>query len=119
MVAQTPPALKLTSNEEKAIEEFIAIIQQAHGDKLIRAVLFGSKARGEATPDSDIDILLIVSDDRWKFQEILIEMGSEIGLKYDVLLDLRIISAVRWQYMANIQAGLFRNISQDAIPLVG
>jgi hypothetical protein len=28
-------------------------------------------------------------------------------------------SKARWQYMATIQAGLYRNISQDAIPLAG
>ena len=36
----------------------------------------------------------------------------------DVLLDLRIICNARWKYMAEIQAGLYRNISKDAIPLL-
>jgi predicted nucleotidyltransferase len=119
MVTQTSPDLKLSLNEKKAIDEFIATIQLAHGEKFLRAALFGSKARGDTTPYSDIDILLIVTDDHWKFREALIEIGSDVGLKYDVLLDLRIISKARWEYMATIEAGLYRNILVDAIPLAG
>lgn len=117
MVTQTPSSLNLSRNEAQAIREFLAMAQQAYGEKILRAALFGSKARGDATLYSDIDILLIVTDDQWKFQEALITIGSDIGLKYDILLDLRIISNTRWKYMADIQAGLYRNISQDAIPL--
>jgi len=38
------------------------------GDRLVRVLLYGSWARGEARPDSDVDILVVVSklgaDDR-------------------------------------------------------
>ena len=44
-------------------------------------------------------------------------MVSDIALKYDVLLDVRVISAARWQYLANIQAGLYQNIIMDAVPI--
>lgn len=117
MATKTPLTLRLSPNENMAIKEFLSAIQKAYGEKILRAALFGSKARGDATQYSDIDLLLIVTDDHWKFQKALIEIGSDVGLKYDVLLDLRVISAERWQYMATIQAGLYRNISQDAIPL--
>jgi predicted nucleotidyltransferase len=117
MNAQLPTHLNLSSNEKKTIDEFLAAVQQTYGEKILSAALFGSKVRGDTTAYSDIDILLIVTDDHWKFQAALIEIGSEIGLKYDVLLDLRIISRVRWEYMANIRAGLYQNISKDAIPL--
>ncbi len=119
MVIQSPIAVNLSPAENQALVEFLAAIQAAHGEKILRAALFGSKARGDSTPDSDIDLLLVVTDDQWKFQQALIEIGAESGLKYEVLLDLRIISAARWQYMADIQAGLYQNIVRDAIPLAG
>jgi predicted nucleotidyltransferase len=117
MVTQTLSSLNLSANEAQAVREFLVTIQQAYGEKILHTALFGSKARGDSTLYSDIDILLIVTDDHWKFQEAFIAIGSDIGLKYDILLDLRIISDTRWKYMADIQAGLYRNISQDAISL--
>jgi predicted nucleotidyltransferase len=117
MATKTRPALKLLSKEKKAVREFIATVRSAYGDKIQRAALFGSKVRGDYTKYSDVDILLIVADDKWKFRQPFSVIVSDIALKYDVELDVRVISAARWQYMANIQAGLYQNISKDAVPI--
>jgi len=44
----------------KLIEEYCSAIKNHFRDRLISICLFGSVARGEAKPDSDIDILVIV-----------------------------------------------------------
>ncbi len=79
--------------------------------------MFGSRARGESTDDSDIDILLIVAQETWQFKDEICSIISDISLKYDVLLDVRVIGASRWRYMSEIHSGLYQNISRDAIPL--
>ncbi len=117
MVTKKRTALKLSPRERKAVQEFLAKVRQAYSEKIQRVALFGSKARGDATQYSDIDILLIVSDDRWNFRQAFSVIISDIALKYDVLLDVRVISAARWQYLAEIQAGLYQNISRDAVAL--
>lgn len=117
MAVKAKPALKLSIKEQKAVREFIRTVRSAYGDKIHRAALFGSKVRGDYTKYSDVDILLIADDDSWAFRKAIIGIDSDIELKYDVLLDVRIISAARWQHMANIQAGLYQNISRDAVPI--
>lgn len=79
--------------------------------------MFGSKARGDWTKYSDVDILLITTDDKWKFRQPFSVIISNIALKYDVELDIRVISAARWQYYADIKAGLYQNITRDAVPI--
>jgi predicted nucleotidyltransferase len=117
MARKAKPALKLSLKEKKAVREFITTVRLAYGDKIQRAALFGSKVRGDYTKYSDVDILLIVADDKWKFRQPFSVIVSDIALKYDVELDVRVISATRWQYMADIQAGLYQNISRDAVPI--
>ena len=119
MVTETRTALGLSPREKKAVGGFLASVRLAHGGKIQRAALFGSKVRGEAAEYSDIDILLIVTDDNWKFRREISRISSDIALKFDVLLDVRVISAARWQYMSDIQAGLYQNISRDAVPITG
>jgi len=99
------------------VQEFLATVRLTYGEKIRRAALFGSKARGDSTKYSDVDILLIVTDDSWKFRKAISQVNSDVELKYDVMLDVRVISAARWQYMAEIQAGLYQNISRDAVAL--
>lgn len=115
MVAKAEPSLK--PSEKKAVQEFIKIMRLSYGDKIQRAALFGSKVRGDDTKYSDVDILLIVTDDKWKYRQPVSVILSDIALKYDVQLDVRVISETRWEYMKRIQAGLYQNITRDAVPI--
>ena len=45
---------------EQILREFRDGLEQIYGSRLIRAVLFGSQARDEAKPDSDIDVMLVL-----------------------------------------------------------
>ena len=117
MASTSRATLKLSLKEKKAVREFIRTVRLSYSDKIQRAALFGSKVRGDYTKYSDVDILLIVADDKWKFRQPFSVIVSDIALKYDVELDIRVISAERWQYMENIQAGLYQNISRDAVPI--
>jgi len=118
MVAKAGSTIKpLTPREKKAVQEFIRTIRTTYGDKIQRAALFGSKVRGDDTKYSDVDILLIVTDDKWKYRQPISVILSDIALKFDVQLDVRVISETRWQYMERIQAGLYQNITRDAVPI--
>ena len=120
MVTQAKPVIKNLSTAERiAVLDFLKRVQSAYGKQIQRALLFGSKARGDATADSDIDVLLIVADETWQFRDEICNLSADVSLKYDVLIDARVIGATRWQYMSEIRAGLYQNISREAIPLGG
>jgi predicted nucleotidyltransferase len=42
--------------------ELKASLVELYGDRLFSLILFGSQARGEATPDSDIDVMTVLDD---------------------------------------------------------
>lgn len=117
MAAKTRVTLKLSPKEKKAVREFIEAVRLSYGERIQRAALFGSKVRGDWTKYSDIDILLIADDDKWSFRKDIWMIASGIELEYDLLLDIRVISAKRWESMKNMQAGLYQNISRDAVPI--
>lgn len=118
MVTETKPAVKTLSDiEQKAVSEFLERVRAAYGSQLQQAMLFGSKARGEATSDSDIDVAVIVSDETWEVRDEICKFSADVSLQYDVLLDARVIGVARWEYMREIRAGLYQNISSEAIPL--
>lgn len=57
-----------------------------YGDRLVRVVLFGSYARGEATEESDVDILVVLRekqsayDEAWALSEISVDLLEAYGL---------------------------------------
>jgi uncharacterized protein len=44
------------------LAKFRAALAEMYGDRLERVVLYGSRARGDAQPDSDYDIAVFIKD---------------------------------------------------------
>lgn len=57
-----------------------AALDLAYGDRIERVVLFGSRARGEARPDSDYDVAVFLKDiaDRWGEADRIAEITADI-----------------------------------------
>ena len=74
----------MTSAERKALDDYVAALRRHYGARLVDILIFGSRARGDARPDSDADLAIILEDGDWKFWD---EKMFLSGLAYDFLLD--------------------------------
>ena len=62
----------------KIIERFVSELKERLGERILGIYLFGSSAKGMATEESDIDLLVVYSDlEEWS----LLEVASEISFK--------------------------------------
>jgi uncharacterized protein len=79
---------------ERSIREFVHRIQTIYGDKLKRVVLYGSCARNEATPDSDIDLAIVLAGEVVPSEEIdrMIDAITDVNLEHGVLLSVYPVS---------------------------
>jgi len=66
--------------ESEALREFSARIRAAPGSNLQDLRLFGSKARGDSRPDSDLDVLVVVTDDRVRAEDLAIDIAFDINV---------------------------------------
>src|SRR5690625_6538163 len=76
--------------EDHAVKRLSARIQAAADPPLLRAILFGSKARGDFDTVSDIDLLLIVDlppDERDLASQILSRDARIIGHEFGIELE--------------------------------
>ena len=71
-----------TRQRERAFEEFARAVEDALGDAIHEIVLYGSTARGEATEQSDVDVLVVL-DERTPTDEVF-RLAFDIGIRYDV-----------------------------------
>ncbi len=76
-------------------------------------LLFGSQARGDAKPDSDIDLLLIVPDGEDRIAMAVAARRSlmGMGLGFDVL----VIGESEWQRVRSSPAWFHRQMTHDAV----
>ena len=74
----------LTKKEIKAIEEFENLLINNFPNRLKKLILFGSKARGEDKPASDIDLLVVVSNNGKKITREIVTLTHQPIAKYMV-----------------------------------
>ncbi|HID63736.1 MAG TPA: nucleotidyltransferase domain-containing protein [Anaerolineae bacterium] len=116
MIASHPGHLNDT--ERKALVEFTRLIQEQLDGVLLSVHLFGSKARGEGTPESDIDVLIVVKDASWKIRKQILHLAADICLEYDLNLSPRVWSLSHFHEMQELQSPLYQNIQRDSIELL-
>ncbi len=108
----------LSLNEEDAIAAFTNYLLEEMASNLTHIYLFGSKARGDFQPDSDIDLLVIVRqlspDVRW----LIRAAAADCSLQYDVLLNTHILDQTRWQAIAQYEDTLWREVERDGVPIL-
>lgn len=57
-------------------------LQAVHGDRLRGVILYGSEARGQAGPDSDVDVLVLLADP--------IDVGRDLETNLDAVYPLAV-----------------------------
>jgi len=109
--------LSLSDHDRKAIGALTEDLSSHFSHAVVQLRLFGSKVRGEDTPDSDIDVLVITSHDEWALKHALLTRGARLSLEFDVLFNLYVISLDRWNWMKHYGYPLYRTIAKDGVDL--
>lgn len=65
-------------------QEFAQIL----GPRLERLILYGSRARGDARPDSDVDVLVVVNGELnyWGLLDMTLPSVASLSLEYDTVV---------------------------------
>jgi predicted nucleotidyltransferase len=116
-MAMIQPSERLSLHEMEAIEAFMQRLLAACGQDVIDVRLFGSKARGQARPDSDLDLLVLVDRSDYALKHDILWLAAEISLAYDVLLSPRVIPYAAWHEMAQGETLFYRTVHAESIPL--
>ena len=72
--------MSLRPEDDPFLKRVRAALDEIYGDRIERVVLFGSRARGDARPDSDYDVGVFLKDltDRWREFDRLADLGTDI-----------------------------------------
>lgn len=98
------------------LEEFKQEIKKLYGKRLKDIILFGSWARGEATDESDIDLLIVLDGTVVPGIEIdrMIDIITELNLTYRVLISVYPVSEKTY---ATINSPLLINVRREGVPV--
>jgi predicted nucleotidyltransferase len=117
MATSIESAAHLQERERLAVRVFVHRLHERFPGEILQTTLFGSKARGDSGPRSDIDILMVVREESWSLRGEISTLAARVSLEYDVLIGPRVIGLERWERMKQDGFSLYRTIAAEGIPL--
>ena len=99
---------------KRLVDQVTAFLHERYGDSIKRVILYGFHARGEATEDSDIDVLVLV-DQSLNPREV---DDSLSDLLYNIILEeheLVSVLAVPEEHFATYDSPFMMNVRKEGI----
>ncbi|HWG05616.1 MAG TPA: nucleotidyltransferase domain-containing protein [Beijerinckiaceae bacterium] len=101
--------------DNPVLRQFRAALDEAYGERIERVMLFGSRARGDARPDSDYDIAVFLRN----FDSFGKESGRIAEIEVDILSETgAVINALPFKAGAyEERTGLMRELRREGLDL--
>lgn len=81
------------------LEKLKSGLKQMYGEQFKEVYLFGSYARGDSDPDSDVDVLIVLSDFEKYGAELnrTSELIGNLSLEYDTTVSVVFVREREWR----------------------
>ena len=108
---------QLKPQERAALDEYLDRLRARFGDRVLRVILYGSRARGEGDAESDLDVLVVVDDGDYPFHREVALEAFEPSLKHSALISPQVWDRARYEQQRAWRLLFFRNLERDGIQL--
>ncbi|MEG4166818.1 MULTISPECIES: nucleotidyltransferase domain-containing protein [unclassified Microcoleus] len=108
--------MSISDKLKNILSQLRSHFEQLYGDRLTKMVLYGSQARCDARPDSDIDILVVLKGQVNPGEEIkrTSHIRADLSLQNDEVISFLFMDEKR---LIHYNEPLFRNIRKEGIAL--
>jgi predicted nucleotidyltransferase len=99
----------------RVAREFRDRLRAALGGALRGVSVFGSRARGDGAPDSDLDVLVLVAARRGDVADRAYEAALDVGLANGIYISPRVIAAADFDSRQWAVIPFIRNVKREGI----
>lgn len=91
-------------------------LEELYGDRMVRMVLYGSQARGEAVEGSDIDVLVVLAGPVNPGEEVSRtgEVAADLSLQNNVVVSCAFVTELRYD---TERSPFLINVRREGMPV--
>jgi predicted nucleotidyltransferase len=106
----------MSAKIQKILKKLKKELLRIYGESVESIILYGSRARGDARDDSDIDILIVLNKD-FNYSEILrlsSQLISSFSLENDVVISRAFVTKTQYD---KLQIPFLMNVRREGVPV--
>ncbi|GIW89832.1 MAG: hypothetical protein KatS3mg109_0264 [Pirellulaceae bacterium] len=107
-------AIPMKQQDKQLAANFARRVRQRFPEA--RIWVFGSRARGDADPESDLDCLIVLDRVDRPTDRIIRDIAWEVGLEHGVVITTVVLDADQFQHGPASESTLVANVLKEGVP---
>lgn len=107
--------MRLTASDQQWLNAYREALASQFPGAVEQLLIYGSKARGDAGPDSDLDVLLIVHDQAAARKRDLRRVGYLLAAATEVVPSIMAYTRGEWEQRKQSGSPFRRNVERDGV----
>ena len=107
--------MRLKRSERAWLKAYREELASKYAEWVEEMIVYGSKARGDAGPESDLDVLLIVKNKAKARKCDLREVGHLLAAGTDVMSSIMVYTRREWDARKESGSPFRRNVERDGV----
>ena len=99
------------------LKEFKELLLKSFPGEILDIRVFGSRARGQATSESDLDVLIVTQHDDYHLSDRIIDLACDLLLKHRIYISPKVISRHHYDQLEAMDSDFLYQIKQEEILL--
>ena len=107
--------LKLTPTEQAWLDEYRQTLARDYPGLVDDILIFGSKARGDAGPDSDLDVLVVLGEADRRVKDDVGYLGHLLAVLSDAVPSILVYTRDEWAEREMDGSPFYTAVARDGI----
>jgi len=107
--------MKLTRAEKEWVDAYGRELRERFPTLVEEVLIYGSRARGDSTPDSDLDVLLIVRDEAAGLKREMRRLGYLLSADGGVVPSIIAYTVEEWERLGRSGSRFRRAVERDEV----
>ena len=105
--------------EHNFMNDLVNRVTENLGDNVVKVVLFGSRARGTASPRSDVDIILVVRNvhPREEIELLVADAAAESSVEFGLPIEAFVFSEQEFEAKMQEGKGMWENVKAEGVEI--
>lgn len=110
--------LTLDTAEQAWLDAYRLELQTRHPGVVEHLIIYGSKARGDAREDSDLDVLLVVRNDASDLKRPLRRIGYDLAVSTCAVPSIMACTQAEWDRLKDLRSPYRESVERDGVSVL-